>query len=293
MAKATIPTISNKSTAEEVHAQLKETGCCIIENLVPKFHMEWMLEELDPWFDQTPPGEDEFTGFKTQRISALVAKSKAYGELVMNPTMVETANLILGERCDHIQFGCSHCVRIAPGETPQWLHRDDTLYTNYPKGHPKDGEELIFNMFWAITDYSATNGATQAVPYSHLWGADREATEEETAIAVMPQGSVMCYLGSCLHGGGANTTKDEFRVGALVEYALGWLRQEENQYLVVPPEIARTLPDDLARMIGYSIQEPYLGWVEMNDPHITLETENYQSLAAAKLYSTRDAAGIR
>jgi hypothetical protein len=293
MAKATVPTIPNTSTPEEVHAQLKETGCCIIENLVPKSHMERMLEELDPWFEKTPVGTDDFTGFKTQRVSSLVAKSKAYGELVMNPTMVATANLILGERCDTIQLGCSHCVRIAPGETGQLLHRDDTLYSHYPKTYPKNGEELIFNMFWATTEYTATNGATQAVPYSHLWEADREPAEEETAIAVMPQGSVMCFLGSCFHGGGNNTTKDEFRVGSLVEYSLGWLRQEENQYLVVPPEIAKTLPDDLAKMIGYSIQEPYLGWVEMNDPHITLETDDYQALAAQKLFSSTDAAGIR
>jgi len=293
MARATVPTISNTSTPEEVHAQLKETGACIIENLVPKSLMEQMLEELDPWWDKTPPGADEFTGYKTQRLSALVAKSKAYGELVMNPTMVETANLILGDRCDHIQFGCSHGVRIAPGESPQWLHRDDTLYKDYPTTHPKNGEELLFNMFWAITEYTETNGATQVVPYSHLWDGKREATEDETAIAAMPQGSVMCYLGSCLHGGGANTTKDEFRIGALVEYALGWLRQEENQYLVVPPAIAKTLSEDLARMIGYSIQEPYLGWVEMNDPFITLETDDYQALGAAKLYSEHDAAGIK
>ena len=112
MAKATVPTIPNTSTPEEVHAQLKESGCCVIENLVPKSLMEQMLEELDPWWDKTPPGADDFTGYKTQRLSALVAKSKAYGELVMNPTMVETANLILGERCDHIQFSCSHLYPV-------------------------------------------------------------------------------------------------------------------------------------------------------------------------------------
>ncbi len=130
------------------------------------------------------------------------------------------------------------------------------------------------------------------VPYSHLWDAEREATEEETAISVMPQGSVMCYLGSTLHGGGANTTKDEYRVGVLVEYALGWLRQEENMYLVVPPAVAKTLPEDLARMIGYSIQEPYLGWVEMNDPYIVLETDDFQALGAQALYSDHDTSGI-
>ena len=36
-------------------------------------------------------------------------------------------------------------------------------------------------------------------------------------------------------------------------YILGWLRQEENQYLAVPPEIARTLPENLQRLVGYQL----------------------------------------
>ncbi len=43
------------------------------------------------------------------------------------------------------------------------------------------------------------------------------------------------------------------RVGLLMSYALGWLRQAENQYLCCPPEIAREFDPELRRLLGYSM----------------------------------------
>ena len=57
------------------------------------------------------------------------------------------------------------------------------------------------------------------------------------------------------------------RYGLNLTYALGWLRQEENQYLSVPLEIARTLPDPLLRLIGYARGAYALGYVDdVRDP---------------------------
>jgi hypothetical protein len=72
-------------------------------------------------------------------------------------------------------------------------------------------------------------------------------------------------LGSVLHGGGANVTEDQTRVGLAFGYTLGWLRQEENQYLAVPPEVAKGLPIELQRLIGYCEHAPLLGWTEGQD----------------------------
>ena len=57
----------------------------------------------------------------------------------------------------------------------------------------------------------------------------------------MSAGSVLLYIGSTIHGGGANRS-DAARFGLALHYALGWLRQEENQYLAVPIDAARPLP---------------------------------------------------
>ena len=67
----------------------------------------------------------------------------------------------------------------------------------------------------------------------------------------MERGSVLVYTGSVFHGGGANRTQ-EARVGMNLTYCLGWLRQEENQYLSCPPDIARTLEPELQALMGYA-----------------------------------------
>jgi hypothetical protein len=62
-----------------------------------------------------------------------------------------------------------------------------------------------------------------------------------------------------IHSGGANVSGAD-RVGINITYSLGWLRQEENQYLSCPPEIAATLAPDLQRLIGYSMGSYALGY---------------------------------
>jgi len=65
----------------------------------------------------------------------------------------------------------------------------------------------------------------------------------------MHRGACLFYDGKILHGGGANKS-DQVRSGVNLTYAVGWVRQEENQYLACPIEIARTLDDNLLRMMG-------------------------------------------
>ena len=88
----------------------------------------------------------------------------------------------------------------------------------------------------------------------------------------MRKGSVLIYFGSLLHAGGANRT-DASRTGIVISYCLGWLRQAENQYLAVPPDIARALPEELQRLLGYFVHEPNLGSVEGQDPIRMLKEE--------------------
>ena len=75
----------------------------------------------------------------------------------------------------------------------------------------------------------------------------------------MRAGSVLLYNGTVLHGGGENTTHHE-RVGVLLHYTLNWLRQEENQYLSCPPEIAKTVDPELRALMGYTLGGPVLGF---------------------------------
>jgi ectoine hydroxylase-related dioxygenase (phytanoyl-CoA dioxygenase family) len=87
----------------------------------------------------------------------------------------------------------------------------------------------------------------------------------------MSKGSVLIYLGNTLHGGGANSS-NETRSGIVNTYALGWLRQEENQYLNVPREIAKNYSKKIQQLLGYQMhrtlggfQYPDGRWFENDD----------------------------
>ena len=88
---------------------------------------------------------------------------------------------------------------------------------------------------------------------------DATISEESITQAEMSAGSVLIYSGSVFHGGGANCSGDD-RIGINITYALGWLRQEENQYLTCPPELAKDLPRDLQELAGYSMGQYALGY---------------------------------
>jgi ectoine hydroxylase-related dioxygenase (phytanoyl-CoA dioxygenase family) len=88
-------------------------------------------------------------------------------------------------------------------------------------------------------------------------------------LAVMPAGSAMFFLGSVFHGGGANNTNTP-RLGTILLYAAGWLRQLENQYLSVPLETVRTLPERLQDLLGYTTAPPFIGYVDGRSPRRVL-----------------------
>ena len=156
-------------------------------------------------------------------------------------------------------------MHLAPGAGAQPLHRDGAIY---PLAHPHP--PTIMPTMWALSDFHAGNGATRVVPGSHRWEQERTPYEDEIIAADMPAGSVLIYTCGVLHGGGDNRS-DDVRTGLALQYALGWLRQEENQYLVNRPGIAREYPERLQRLIGYDYGGPYLGFAHCDDPHRVLE----------------------
>lgn len=123
--------------------------------------------------------------------------------------------------------------------------------------------EPQFNTIWALTDFTASNGATRVVPGSQNWPWERRARADEIGQAEMSAGSVLLYSGSVLHSGGENRS-DERRLGLNITYCLAWLRQEENQYLSCPPQIARELEPELQEILGYTQGHYALGY--FSDP---------------------------
>jgi len=137
----------------------------------------------------------------------------------------------------------------------------------------------------ALTDFNEDNGATRVVPGSHMWPLDQKALAGEAQQTVMQRGSVAVWLGSILHGMSINHTKQP-RTGISSGYSLGWLRQEENQYLACPPDIARTLPQRVQQLLGYQITNPVLGFVDGMDNHLQTRPDNSEEEAVAQVNAT-------
>ncbi|HTO69584.1 MAG TPA: phytanoyl-CoA dioxygenase family protein [Myxococcota bacterium] len=258
----TIQHLPPTATPESVASVLARDGVAVVDRLVPRAFMARAREELAPWLERTPFGTDPFAGRRTKRTGGLVGRSAACRELVMNPLVLGAVKRVLAD-ASSFQLHLSQVIAIGPGEPAQAVHRDQWGFDFFP--FPK-GFEVQCNTIWALTDFTAENGATRVIPGSHLHADRLEYKESDTEPAEMEQGSVVFYSGALYHGGGANHS-NAVRMGINLTYARSWLRQEENQYLSVPQEIARELPDDVLRLIGYARGAYALGYVDdLRDP---------------------------
>lgn len=249
-----IETLPASATPEEILTILKRDGALILKDMLTAEEIAQVKKETMPYIEATPEGQDDFTGRHTTRTGALVARSEAAREMVANKTITDAAQAFLKPFCERIQLHLTQIIRIRPGQPKQQIHRDRWAWGTYITN-----VEPQFNTIWAITDFTKENGATQVCPGSLDWPDNYEPSEEEIGYAEMSAGSVLVYSGSVFHGGGANISNGD-RIGINITYTLGWLRQEENQYLSCPPEIAKTLSPELQALIGYSMGSYALGY---------------------------------
>lgn len=266
-----------ETTIDEILKVLDQDAAVIIENVISMDAVEALKSDLAPYLSKEAFGRDEFTGFSTKRIGALIARSNACRELALNPLVINVAEQYLNPFADGYQLHFTSAVSIGPGETKQVLHRDRGIWGGYL---PRQVEPLM-STIWAVTKFTKENGATQLVPGSHKWDKERKTDDTEIAYAEMNSGSVLLYTGSILHGGGANKTASEIRTGVFLHYALNWLRQEENQYLSCPPSIAKELSTELRSLIGYSKGGYVLGFY--SDPYD--DEAKFESVSPENMFS--------
>jgi len=241
---------------------LARDGCAVVDGLVSKAALARVRDEMAPYLEATGYGPDDFSGGCTKRVGALIARSPASHAMITDPVVLETVGTVLGHSTNH-QLHLTQVIAIGPGETAQTIHRDQWAFDFFPF---PSGYEVQCNTIWAMTDFTAENGATRVIPGSHKLEDRLQFTEADTEPAEMAAGSVLFYTGALYHGGGANRSQS-VRIGLNVTYALAWLRQEENQYLSVPHEIARALPEPLLRLMGYARGAYALGYVDdLRDP---------------------------
>jgi ectoine hydroxylase-related dioxygenase (phytanoyl-CoA dioxygenase family) len=205
------------------------------------------------------PARNLFEGLQTVRIYNLLAHGGLYERVPVHEAVLPIVERVLDPGC---LVSSISSIAIKPGEAAQPLHADDQ-HIPLPRPHVP----IVCNTMWAITDFTAENGATRLLPGSHRRDRGPELGEEVEGIipAEMPRGSVLIYNGSLWHGGGANGSQER-RVGVAMNYCAGWVRQQENQQLGIPLEIARGFSPRLRKLVGYGLYKRIIGHIDKCSP---------------------------
>lgn len=246
------------------HRQLADEGYTIVERAIEPELVDALLEDvhrLEAHLDRSP-AENRFEGNRTTRTYNLLAHGEIWQRVPVHPVVLELVEGVLGPQC---LVSSLASISIAPGETAQVIHADDQIQ---PLAKPHVA--TVCNSMWALTDFTEANGATRVVPGSHLWQSpDYFAADDhgiDTIPAVMTKGSVLVWHGSTWHGGGANTTADDTRVGVAMNYCAGFMRQQENQQLGIPPEVMATFSPQLRELCGLGMYRGLTGNIEKRSP---------------------------
>ncbi|HTJ43119.1 MAG TPA: phytanoyl-CoA dioxygenase family protein [Kofleriaceae bacterium] len=252
--------IDPETTARDL-AAVERDGFVIIERLIPRETCDAIKADMLPRFRHAS-GRNNFEGFATRRLYAVIEKTLACNPLVEHPRVLALLDRILAPNYLLSQL---QVIDILPGEAAQPLHHDDGFYP-IARPRPPLGAATIF----AIDDFTADNGATVVIPRSHTWD-DRPPRDDDARVkVVMPAGSMVFFVGTLWHGGGANTT-DRSRMCVTAQYCAPWCRQQENFSLSVSRERAKQCSEHVQRMLGYSIHPPFVGFVDGMHPKRLLE----------------------
>ncbi|MEQ1865426.1 MAG: phytanoyl-CoA dioxygenase family protein [Micropepsaceae bacterium] len=243
-------------------AALMRDGYMIIERLIDAATCAAMRAESRRLLGAT--GRNSFEGLKTQRVYNILAKTRIFDDLIDHPRLLAVLDRIFEP---NYLLSQAQIINILPGEQGQPLHHDDGFY-KIPRPRPALGVAAI----WALDDFTAENGATDIIPQSHLWADTTQATRDQAIPCVMPEGSAVIFLGTLIHGGGANRAAHG-RLAFTNQYCAPWLRTQENFFLEVPRETVRTLRPTIQSLLGYSVHPPFMGMVDSMHPKRVLSDD--------------------
>lgn len=265
-----ITTLKQDATEQEAISVLKRDGCVIIEEFSSLETHRLLNSDLSgiitnknigPPQKESDPLFIDFFGSNTLRLDGLPAISPTFVKIICHPFLKAVADHFLLPNCKRYILNLSQIIEIHPGESKQPLHRDQDAWRYFPFPRPQMEIQAIF----ALSDFTEDNGSTQIVPGSHLWPLNRKPLAQEIVKAIMPERSMLLYLGNTLHGGGTNFSTESKRRGMIISFVLGWLRNEENFFLTVPLEKVLNMPKEAQGLLGYESHNS-LGYTHGQNP---------------------------
>jgi ectoine hydroxylase-related dioxygenase (phytanoyl-CoA dioxygenase family) len=241
-------------------AAIAADGYTIVPGAIEPELVEELATDLDRLERELAvmPATNAFEGVNTWRIYNLLARGPMYETIPVHQNVLPIVDRVLDPGC---LVSSLSSIAIGAGESAQPIHADDQLIP-LPKPHPP----TVCNTMWALTDFTADNGATRIIPGSHLRDRSPDfGRDYDTIPAVMSKGSVLVWHGSLWHGGGANRT-DERRVGIAMNYCAGYIRQQENQQLGIPTDVVRHFSPRLQELVGYGVYTGLIGHIDKHSP---------------------------
>ena len=240
----------------EQHEALLRDGYVIIEKLVSRESLDALRAESAPHLSRL--GRNSFEGERTQRIYGVPQKLRSADPFIEHPLILAHLDRLFQP---NYLLSQAQVINVMSHSPAQPLHIDDGFYP-WPRPRPPLSAATVF----AIDDFSEENGATLAIPGSHLWGEERSpGPRDKTIAAAMPAGSCILFLGNLWHGAGENAT-DRDRLAITAQYCEPWVRTQENYFLSVSRQTAASVSENIRRMLGYSIHPPFMGMADGMHP---------------------------
>jgi ectoine hydroxylase-related dioxygenase (phytanoyl-CoA dioxygenase family) len=216
--------------------------------------------------DDTKPGGRYMGGAgradkSNRRVWNLLNKGQVFQRLLTQPDVNTLVGQIVGD--DFLLSGIQANF-VSPGDDPLPIHSDQGYV---PRPWPPYA--MTASVIWMLDEFTEHNGATTVVPGSHVERPSIEAAETLARARLIrrggipvcgPAGSALVFDGRIVHGTGFNSTGEQ-RLGALTYFCRPFLRQQENFFLSIRPEVLANLPGEVKARLGYQVWKT-LGSVE-------------------------------
>jgi ectoine hydroxylase-related dioxygenase (phytanoyl-CoA dioxygenase family) len=255
-----VVTVESTAPIGEILGVMERDGAVIVANLLSNDLVQRLRNDLDTVTQNMHVGTrsgdpivEKFWGTHTKRFGRLAQRSPAFIEVLTHPLMTAISNELLLDNAVDWWLNSAQMMVIGPGENAQVLHRD---VNNWPFFETPESPEVTVSWMLALGEFTKENGATNVVPGSHLWSdfSDRSC-DHLVEHAEMAPGSGLLYAGRTLHGGGANTSVDNWRMGMHVSHVVGWLTPEEALPIANPWEIVGKFSPEVQRRLGWRCYE--------------------------------------
>ena len=266
---------------DKARHDLDVVGYCIVEDVAPSDLVRRVRERV---LEQAGAERDAGQAFvqdgNTQWVANVLNKGEVFLELLTcSATSLDLCRHVLG---DGFILSCSNAPIAGPATGRMKMHSDQywtPTIQEEPLAYSRLGENgldraevghsavrgdylfppCMVTLVWAITDFTANNGATVFVPGSHMSGLqpDYRHNYTDAVPAEMPAGSIVLWDGRTWHATGANRTQNQYRIGVTNNIVAPMIRPLVNYPYSLRAEVVARLDERQKQLLGFTTWTAY------------------------------------